>query len=304
MSNGLRDVDEFLADVDALLATPPTPAASPAPDTRPEPEAPAASTGDETWEAITAGRRTQPAGSVGTAPAPGRAVPVTGRSGRLPDWRSGQTIDLSKPAEPEPTEPEPTEPTEPEPGEESEQPAAPTSDDTPAPGHVAEEDAPAPAPSRTRLIATTVQEWRPPDMPRGKGWMRPVAYIASGILCAGLTGCTRGVYDTLTQISVNPDHVAGISLSAAMAILMVDRSKKTFIILGAALALVLVIQYVSLPAFVGGLATLLVWGLDQRARTMRQPIAWTVRTAFSTVALATIALVWTTVVHFLTGAAQ
>ncbi|MFE4329668.1 hypothetical protein ACFRQM_09450 [Streptomyces sp. NPDC056831] len=166
------------------------------------------------------------------------------------------------------------------------------------------EDAPPANPGTARLIATTVQEWRPPTGPRGRGWIRAVAYTGSGIVLGWLTGYTQAVYTTLDQLSVNPDAVGGIAISAAMAALMISRSKKTWIGLGCALLLVLVVEYLTVPVFAGAIATTVVWGLDQRARHMRHVIAWTTRAAFGSVLLASFALVWTTVVHYFTGAVQ
>ncbi|MEU2487092.1 hypothetical protein ABZ593_21095 [Streptomyces sp. NPDC012617] len=170
-----------------------------------------------------------------------------------------------------------------------------------AEGDAAEPTPPSPP---AQLIATTVREWRLPAGPRGKAWYRAIVHNGTGILAAFLTGCTHKVYEALNILSINGDAVAGISLAAALAALMISRSKTTFIILGAALVVVLFLQYLTVPVAVGGLASVIAWGLDQRARTMRPVTAWAVRTVFTTVALATFALVWTRVVHILTGASQ
>lgn len=231
-------------------------------------------------------------------PAPGRTVPLRGSPSRYPDWRTGP-VDLAKLDQADEEETTPADVAPADEGEREEG-AAPEAD-----GDTSPDDLPKTQPTgRVRLIATTVQEWRPPVGPRGLGWIRAVIYTGSGIGVGWLTGCTRAVYTTLDQMSVNPDAVGGIAISAAMAALMISRSKKTWIGLGCALLLVLAIQYLTLPVFVGALATTVVWGLDQRARHMRHAIAWTIRAAFGSVLLATFALVWTTAVHYLTGAPQ
>lgn len=159
-------------------------------------------------------------------------------------------------------------------------------------------------PSRRQVVISTVREWRPPAGPRGKAWSRAAIFTGSGALLCALTGTTRQVYDALNSISIAVDAVAGIALAAALALLMITRSPRALIGLGIALGLVLLLAYMTVPVAAGALATGVTWGLDQRARTMRPVVAWAVRTSFSTVAIATFALVWTPVVHYLTGAAQ
>lgn len=131
----VRDVDDFLADLDDVLATTPsstTPAtAEPKPTSAPAPTAPApapaeptAEDPDDWYATVTAGRSpatetvpdlTQHAPEP-TEPRPesSRIRTITAGPGHLPDWRTGPTLDLSKPAEPN-VEPElvPAEPGEP-----------------------------------------------------------------------------------------------------------------------------------------------------------------------------------------------
>ncbi|WP_405759494.1 hypothetical protein OG234_13425 [Streptomyces sp. NBC_01420] len=319
----VRDVSDFLTDLDAVLAAAPAtgeqqegpaptvPAPAPAPDDEP------AHTGEQpepgSWEEATAGSR--------------REEPTRSRERRISarGWRPyGPTTDLNTEKEPAQEDPatggvQPTIPPRPI------APPAPA----PAPGPVKvtvaddEEDQDddadeegrdgqgveggeqvAPEATRAQLVMTTVQAWRPPVGPRGAGWFRAVAYTGSGILAGWFSGFTHGTHQTLRDLSVNPDAVGGIALAAALAALMISRSRRTWIALGCALALVLLVSLMSLPVFTGCVATGLVWGLDQYARHMRPVIAWTVRAAFSAVVLATGALVWTTIVHHLTGASQ
>ncbi|WP_157987004.1 hypothetical protein [Streptomyces atratus] len=112
---------------------------------------------------------------------------------------------------------------QPETAEDSKEAAEPETEDDASPADLTK---PLPV-SRVRLIATTVQEWRPPIGPRGRGWIRAVVYTGSGIVLGWLTGCTQAVYTTLDQLSVNPDAVGGIAISAAMAALLISRPKKT-----------------------------------------------------------------------------
>ncbi|MFG2404227.1 hypothetical protein ACGFR8_07785 [Streptomyces brevispora] len=321
----MRDLDDFLADLDDVLATtssasevgeqPETPApADPKPEATPDVEPPRTVEEPEpgSWEQVTAGSR--------------RVEPARSRERRISanGWRPyGPSADLDAKVDEDAAPPVH--------GETADEPqrAAPVRPATPpisgltkatavADGDQADErqaeesdgdsqDKPEedrPPPTRGQLVMTAVQQWRPPIGPRGQGWVRAMAYTGSGIVAGLLTGFTSAFYEVLVTMPFDPDAVGGISLSAAMALLMINRSKKTFIILGAALALVLVVAFLTLPVAAGGLATLIVWGLDQRARTMRQPVAWIVRAVFAAISLATFALVWTTVVHFLTGAAQ
>ncbi|WP_158101286.1 hypothetical protein, partial [Streptomyces griseus] len=126
--------------------------------------------------------------------------------------------------------------------------------------------------------------------------------LAAGI---GLgSGFTRGFYVALDTMSINPDAVAGIAISAAIVVLMIRRTWQTFACLGAALVLVLLVQMLSLPVFAGLVALLIVWGIDQQARRFRQPFALAFRALFLASALALGALTWTTVVPVLTGATQ
>lgn len=308
MSGGtpVRDVDEFLADLDAVLdtasgaAVPEDPAApvpdvepAPVPDIEPAPLPDIEPDGDSWEEATAASRRPEPM--------PGRVKHISARG-----WRPyGPTsdLDVTQPSDGEiRSDPEPAPPAHSLTKATPETDEGPLSQDGEAPAGVEEEAEP--SPTRVQLVATTVQQWRPPLGPRGRGWFRAVAYTGSGMLTGWLTGFTHGAYQTLRDLSVNPDAVAGIAIAAALAALMISRSRMTWIALGCALALVLLICYMSLPVFTGALATGLVWGLDQLARHMRPVIAWTVRAAFSAVALATAALVWTPIVHVLTGASQ
>lgn len=327
-------VEDFLARVDEVLATtsgtsahPPAPAPVPAGSGVPAPD-PAGQSVDELYAAVTSGRNARPTDSVpdltqptppeAAEPRPPRTRTVTGRSGRLPDWRTGQTADLSKPAEPSaPRIPEPKAikfieaakaARAAELAKEAEEVEGTTvPEDAPAEpdGDLdgAEGEAPTPQPTGVQIITTTVQEWRPPAGPRGKGWGRAVLYTGSGILLGWLSGFTRGAYITLDRLSVNPDAIGGIAISLALAALMINRSKKTWIALGCALLLVLLVQLMTLPVFAGAVATGFAWGLDQRARHMRPVIAWTARALFAAAVLASFALVWKTVVHLFTGAA-
>ena len=60
--------------------------------------APASTGTDDWWSRLYGPDEPEPAPEPGPAPAAaGRTVRVTGNSGRLPDWRTGQTIDLSDP---------------------------------------------------------------------------------------------------------------------------------------------------------------------------------------------------------------
>ncbi|MGC4947756.1 hypothetical protein ACLQ2N_16365 [Streptomyces sp. DT224] len=317
----VRDVADFLTDLDAVLAdtpatsgqqegpAPTVPAPAPAPDD-------AARTGEQpepgSWEEATAGSRRE-------EPSRSRERRISARG-----WRPyGPTTDLNTdtkeqpaPAQEEPAvgdvqptvPPRPTVPPAPVPGPLKVTVVEDQDDDADDEGRdgqgVEGGEQVAQQPTRTQLVLTTVQTWRPPVGPRGAGWSRAVAYTGSGILAGWLSGFTHGTHETLRDLSVNPDAVGGIALAAALAALMISRSRRTWIALGCALALVLLVHYMTLPVFTGALATLLVWGLDQYARHMRPVIAWTVRALFSAVVLATGALVWTTIVHVLTGASQ
>ncbi|GAA2948606.1 hypothetical protein ACFPN0_15015 [Kitasatospora cinereorecta] len=302
----IRDTAAVLADMDALLAEVDKGPQAPAPA---EPEAAVVPEDDMAveWEKVTAPR------------------PPRQRTKQIPrhNTRYGYGTDavtLDKRAEPDAPAEEPVEAEDEPAHDEDGQPApaatAPVSTTkvsktkTPNTADAQDDDEEegdgddAPQPSRRHVVVTTLREWRPPAGPRGKAWGRAVAFTGSGALLGFVTGVTRNVYETFDSVSINADAVAGVVLAAALAALMISRSKKTFIGLGAAFGLVLFLQYVTLPVAAGGLATVIVWALDQRARTMRPVIAWAVRAAFATVALAAFALVWTSVVHFLTGAAQ
>lgn len=323
--SNVRDVDAFLADMDALLAEVPdtagtvsTDPAAPVPDVEPAPvpdvepaplpdvepaPVPDIEPDGDSWEEVTAASRRP-------EPMPGRVKHISARG-----WRPyGPTSDLDVTQPPDGeinSEPEPVPP----PLAAAPRPTAPPAHSlTKATSETDEEatgqdgDTPAgqeeagPPPTRVQLVATTVRQWHPPTGPKGRGWIRAVVYTGSAMLTGWTTGFTPGAYQTLRDLSVNPDAVAGIAIAAALAALMISRSRRTWIALGCALVLVLILSYLTLSVCTGALATLLVWGLDQLARHMRPVIAWTVRAAFSGVALATFALVWTTVVHVLTGA--
>ncbi|GAA2946185.1 MULTISPECIES: hypothetical protein [Streptomyces] len=157
----LEKLDAVLAE-DVAGADEEHPVPAPAVEPTPVPDA-ASQSVDELYAAVTAGRRVQPAEpepkpervepeieivepvaepaepgpetvpdltkppapELATRwPTPTRIRTVTGRSGRLPDWRTGQTVDLTKPAEPrepEPVSPEPAEPNTAEPKDSKEQ---------------------------------------------------------------------------------------------------------------------------------------------------------------------------------------
>ncbi|MFF3096769.1 hypothetical protein [Streptomyces cyaneofuscatus] len=312
----LRSTDDVLADMDALLAEipeqAPAPEPEPTPEPTPEPEptpapapepAPAAEPeprGDE-WEAITAPRpesnRDRTMRRDGWRP---RELP----EGLQPD--PSTTWPPLAPGPAAPTVPAPTPPIPPMPA------APPTAitirkvdpqepaqdDDSPA------ADQPIPAAPQSTVIATTVSEWRPPPKLGARGWLNLVAYTAAAAGIGVGTGFTQGVYVTLDTLPIGPAAVSGVATAVALTVLYFKRSRATFIFFGVVMVLVLVLQYVSIPVCAGLLASLMTWGLDQRARTMRQPVALAARTLFTAVALATFALTWTTVVPILTGATQ
>ncbi|MFD3844748.1 hypothetical protein ACFWVB_02510 [Streptomyces microflavus] len=317
----LRDTGDLLADMDALLAEVPDQSTAPAPAPEPEPTpepTPAPQrepegAGDE-WEQITAPRPESP----------------RGRTMRRDGWKPREL--------PETLQPKTDAPPAPAPGDAAAGPAVPPMPTAPptvpaAPAAAArpvtitatkdddlgddrEEDqderegdgqgegeAPVPRVSRSKVIATTVSAYRLPPRLGGKGWGRLLAYTGSGVALGVTSGFIRGTYVTLHGLTFSTAAVCGITLSVALAVLTIHRSAKTFVALGIALAVVLTIQLLSLPVSAGCLATLVAWGLDQRARTMRlRIVAWLTRALFASVALTTFALTWTTVVRYITGA--
>lgn len=311
-----RSTDALLADMDALLAEVPGQAPAPAPEvtTTPEPEEappvapapapapePASEARGDEWEAITAPR-----------PESNRDRTVHG------GW---QPRELPESLQPEPaaswpplsSAPTPATPTAPVAGAT----APPTvivatkDDDQGDDDQAAEGDGEGPAAveqpvksSRSTIIATTVSEWRLPPKLGGRGWLSMLAYTGAAIALGVGSGFTQGTYVTLDTLPIGTAAVSGVAIAVGLAGLLVERSRKTFALFGVVVVLVLVLQYVSIPVGAGVLATLITWGLDQRARTMRQPLAFLVRALFSAVALATFALTWTTVVPLLTGATQ
>ncbi|MFD3978309.1 hypothetical protein ACFWR6_06950 [Streptomyces griseus] len=315
-----RDTNALLADMDALLAE--------TPDTAPEPAPALQEPRGDTWEEVTAPRpesdrnRTirrdgwqprdlpdtlRPKQDPAPAPAPVEDpveddrdddqadAPAVGK-----DWNHREALDdlarLLGPLAP-PSAHQPPAPTAP-PAAGHPIKTAPGDD-----GDEDEDDAPAPAPTRTRIITTTVSEWRPPSI-GGKSLRSFLGYNA---LAAGIglgSGFTKGFYVSLDTMSINPDAVAGVAISAAIVVLMIRRTWQTFAGLGGALVVVLLVQMLSLPVCAGLVALLIVWGVDQRARSFRQPFALAFRALFLAAALALGALTWTTVVPVLTGATQ
>ncbi|MFJ2205990.1 hypothetical protein [Streptomyces microflavus] len=335
----LADMDALLAEVpeqapapapEPTPATPePTPAAEPepapqpAPDAEPEPApqpapaaeptpAPAAEPeprGDE-WEEITAPRpesnRDRTVRRDGWRP---RELP----EGLQPDpsatWPP-PAPEPAAPAEPAPTEPASTPPIPP-------MPAAPPTVITirkTAPQEPAQEpaedgaspaaDQPIPAAPRSTVIATTVSAWRLPPKLGSRGWLNMLAYTGAAIALGLGSGFTQGTYVTLDTLPIGPAAVSGVAITVALVGLYIERSAKTFALFGAVLVIVLIVQYLSIPIWTALLATLITWGLDQRLRSVRQPIAFGARALFAAVVLATCALTWTTVVPALTGATQ
>ncbi|WP_228994721.1 hypothetical protein [Streptomyces sp. DH8] len=336
-----RDTDALLADMDALLAeipeTAPAPAAEPEPAPEPPPapkETPASQEprGD-TWEEVTAPRpasdrnRTirrhgwqprdlpeplKPKQDPAPAPTPApvedlveddRDEDQADGPAKGKNWNYKEALDdmarllgpLAPPSAHQPPAPAPAAP--PAAGH----PAKATSDD----GEEDEDegDAPAPAPTGAHVIATTVSAWRPPSIGGKSLW----SFLGYNALAAGIglgSGFTKGFYVALETMSINPDAVAGVAISAAIVALAIRRTWQTFACLGAALVVVLLVQLLSLPVFAGLVALLIVWGVDQRARSFRQPFSLAFRTVFIASALALGALTWTTVVPVLTGATQ
>ncbi|MEV5677291.1 hypothetical protein [Streptomyces sp. NPDC052179] len=329
MAGTARDADALLADIDSLLSEVPAQETAPAPDltAAPAPEpapAPAATRGD-TWEEVTAPRREsdrnrtirrggwqprdlpetlqpkpspaptpatgpepEPSATPEDEPKPRTAAPVAEREEALD--KLDRLLSLLTPPDAPPAGSSGVEPTS----------NGDSDGDSPDPA-----DAPlAPAPSPARVIATAVGEWRLPPRLGGRRWLDVLGYNALAIIAGLLVGFTQGAYITLDTMSVNPDALAGITISAAIAALMVRPTWKTFASLGAALVIVFIVQLLSLTVCAGLLAVLVTWGLDQRARTIRQPVALVARALFLAMTLALCALTWTTVVPALTGATQ
>ncbi|WP_439082114.1 hypothetical protein [Streptomyces sp. WL006] len=338
-----RDTDALLADMDALLAEIPEPAPAPAAEPEPAPApapkealAPQEPPRGDTWEEVTAPRpesdrnRTmrrdgwQPRDLPDTLkpkqddPEPAPAPAPT--EGPVEDDRDeDQADDLTQGKERSHREAlddlarllGPLAPPS------AHQPPAPASPAPPAASHptktAPDDDAdgedgdgdndPAPPQTRTHVIATTVSQWRPPTL--GSKSLR--SFLGYNGLAAGIglgSGFTRGFYVALDTMAINPDAVAGIAISAAIVVLMVYPSWQTFVGLCAALVVVLLVQLLSLPVCAGLVALLITWGIDQRARSFRQPFALAFRALFLASALALGALTWTTVVPILTGATQ
>ncbi|MFI0934627.1 hypothetical protein ACH4RG_23255 [Streptomyces sp. NPDC021019] len=328
----LRSTDDVLADMDALLAEIPEQAPAPAPEpttpeptTPPPPPAPAPAPEPETvqtpeamadeWEKITNPRpesdRTRTVRRDGWAP---RDLPESLQPEPAAAW---PPLAPTAPTGPDPAAPTaPTMPT-------GSAPAAPTppppaarptpiavtknddqDDDQPDQDGAAPADEQPAKPSTSTLIATTVGEWRLPPKLGHSGWLSALAYTGAAAGIGIGTGFTQGTYVTLDTLPISTAAVSGVAISVGLIGLAIQRSAKTFILFGAVLVLVLILQFVSIPVGTGLLATLITWGLDQRARTMRQPVALAARSLFTAVALATCALTWTTVVPLLTGATQ
>ncbi|MEU6628400.1 hypothetical protein ABZ905_08910 [Streptomyces parvus] len=329
-----RDTDALLKDMDALLSevpeTAPAPAAEPEPAPEPTPAPKPREPRGDTWEEVTAPRpesdRNRTMRREGWQP---RDLPDT-----LKPKQDPAPARVKGPVEDDRDEDQADDPTQ---GKEwnhrealddlarllgplappsAHQPPAPTAPAPPAAGHPTKtapddgddgdgdgDDAPAPPPTRTHVIATTVSQWRPPTL--GSKSLR--SFLGYNALAAGIglgSGFTKGFYVTLDTMAINPDAVAGVAISAAIAVLMIWRTWQTFALLCAALVVVFLVQLLSLPVCTGLVALLVAWGVDQRARSFRQPFALAFRALFAASALALGALTWTTVVPVLTGATQ